>query len=352
MRIALVSTLATKVAARGAGSIEGMVWLLSRELTALGHEVTVFAVAGSQVHGRLVATLPGTYGENGAPENWQLCEFMNLCAAVERSREFDVIHSHAYLWGMTLERLSAAAMVHTLHMNPVEEYTQLWGLHPDACVTAISQAQWSGVSTLKPMAVIHHGIDETQFTFQAEAEDYVCFLGRFVAGKGPLDAIAAAKAMGVTIVLAGPKNDYFKLKVAPLVDGERVRYVGPVHGVTRDKLLGGARALVYANREAEPFGLVMAEAMMCGTPVAAMRCGAVGEIVEEGVTGYWTETLEELPKQIARCFELDRGAVQRRARERFSASRMAREYVAAYEQAIERRRLRDGASKAMEGVRA
>jgi glycosyltransferase involved in cell wall biosynthesis len=117
--------------------------------------------------------------------------------------------------------------------------------------------------------------------FRPEAEDYVCFLGRFTPDKGPLAAVAAARELGLRLLLAGPRSDYFTRRVEPLVDGRGVEYVGPVAGQTRDRLLGGARALLYPIRQPEPFGLVPVEAMMCGTPVAAVRLGGA-EIVEEG----------------------------------------------------------------------
>ena len=118
MRIAQVATLSTPVRREGSDSIESLVWLLSRELIDMGHEVTVFACAGSEPPGELVATLPGPYARDGSPGNWQLCEWINLCRAVEQSGRFDVLHSHAYLWGLPLEGLSRAPLVHTLHVSP------------------------------------------------------------------------------------------------------------------------------------------------------------------------------------------------------------------------------------------
>src|SRR5215207_1341929 len=126
MRIGLVSTLSTRVRPRGSGSVEGLVWLLARELTRLGHDVTVFAAAGSEPVGELVAALPGPYAIDGAPTDWQLCEWINLCRAVELSGRFDVLHSHAYLWGLPLEPLSQAPMVHTLHVRPDPDAARLW----------------------------------------------------------------------------------------------------------------------------------------------------------------------------------------------------------------------------------
>jgi glycosyltransferase involved in cell wall biosynthesis len=331
MRIAQVATVGTPVRREGGDSIESLVWLLGRELTHLGHEVTTFAAAGSEPYGELVATLPGAYGAAGAPDDWQLCEWVNLCRAVEQSARFDVLHSHAYLWGLPLQGLSRAPMVHTLHVTPYQDQARLWSLTPGARVTALSRYQWSAFPALGPAAIIPHGVDPGQFTLRARPEDYVCFVGRFIPGKGPLRAVAVARALGLRLLMAGPCNDYFREHVQPLVDGRSVEYVGRVAGAGRDRLLGGARALLYPLEAPEPFGLVLAEAMMCGTPVVAMRLGAVPELVEEGVTGYTAATAEEFARQVPRGFELDRGVVRARAEERFSARRMAEQYAALYE---------------------
>jgi glycosyltransferase involved in cell wall biosynthesis len=330
MRIAQVATLSTPVREEGSASIEGLVWLLSRELTALGHEVTVFACAGSEPCGELVATLPGPYAQAGAPDDWQLCEWINLCRAVEQSARFDILHSHAYLWGLPLEGLARAPMAHTLHVRPFDNEARLWCLHPSACVTAVSAYQWSAFPDLRPVATVHHGVDPGHFTLRLRPDDYVCYLGRFIPGKGPLQAIATARALGLRLLLAGPANDYYQEQVAPHVDGRQVEYAGFVSGAGRAQLLGGARALLYPVEAPEPFGLVQVEAMLCGTPVVAMRCGAVAEIIDEGVTGYTADSAEELAAQVLRSFALDRRCVRTRAEERFSARRMAQRYCEVY----------------------
>jgi glycosyltransferase involved in cell wall biosynthesis len=332
MRIAQIATVECPVRQNDAGSIEGLVWLLTRELTRLGHEVTVFAAPDSETEGDLVATLPGPFGTDGAPDDWQVCEWINLCRAIEQSGRFDVVHSHAYLWGMPLERLSRAPLVHTLHTWPHKVDTQLWSLTPDACVTAISHCQWQRYPHLRPAAVIPHGVDSSQFTFRPQPQDYVCYLGRFTWGKDPCAAIAAAQVLGLRLLLAGPEDEYYHEHVEPLVDGKRVEYVGWVGSTDRDQFLGNARALLYPIREPEPFGLVLAEAMMCGTPVAAMRIGAVPEVVDEGVTGYSALSAEDYLEVVQKALALDRPRVRDRAAERFSAERMARQYVAVYRQ--------------------
>jgi len=331
MRIAQISTMATIVGPTHSGSIEAGVWLLARELTRMGHDVTVLAAAGSHVDGKLVATLPGPYARDGSPDDWHLCEWINLCRAVEESGNFDVLHSHAYLWGLPLEPLSQAPMLHTLHILPSQSEAQLRMMWPQARITSISHYQWSAFPELPPAPVVYHAVDPEQFPLQEQPGDYVVFLGRFTPGKGPVAAIEAARSVGMRLLLAGPENDYYREKVRPFVDGTSVEYIGSVTGTARAELLGGARALLYPVSEPEPFGLVMPEAMMCGTPVAATNLGAVPEIVDEGVTGYIAASPTDLPQQIERAISLDRRLVRQRAEERFSGERLASEYVALYE---------------------
>jgi glycosyltransferase involved in cell wall biosynthesis len=336
MRIAQVSTLASPVRSDAGGSVEAFIWLLTRELVRLGHEVTVFGCAGSETAGECVLTLPGPYGAKDALDNWQLCEWVNLCRAVEQSARFDLLHSHAYLWGLPLQPLSRAPMVHTLHIVPDDDSARLWSMTPAACVTAISKHQWSAYPELQPAAVVPHGVDLSQFSFQPQPEDYVCYLGRFTSGKGPRQAIAAARALGLRLRMAGPENGYFREQVKPLIDGKSVEYAGYARGPARDKLLGGARALLYPIQYPEAFGLVLVEAMLCGTPVAAMGLGAAPEIIDQGISGCVAKSPEEFPRAVVEAMSLDRARVRRQAEQRFSAERMARDYVRVYEKTISR----------------
>ena len=333
MRIALVSTLSAPVARDAAGSVEAWTWLLTRELRRLGHGITVFGCAGSEAEGEVVVTLPGPYGAPGSYDDWQLCEWVNLCRAVEQSDRFDVLHSQAYLWGIPLENLSRAPMVHTMHIVPDESTIKLWENSPNSFVTAISHSQWSGTPHLRPTAIIPHAVDSSQFSFREKPDDYVLFLGRFVTGKGPIQAIETAKALGLRLLMAGPENRYFREQVQPLIDGKQIEYVGYAGPAERDKLLGGARALLYPIQYSESFGLVLIEAMLCGTPIAAMNYGAVPEIVEEGVIGFSAGTPEKFAATVPKCFTLDRRRIRQLAEQRYSPERMARAYADVYEKA-------------------
>jgi glycosyltransferase involved in cell wall biosynthesis len=331
MRIAHIATLSAPVGPQSYGSIESLVWLLTRELTKLGHEVTVFGTAGSEADGEVIVTSPGPYARDGALEDWHLCEWANLCKALEQSHRFDVLHSHAYLWGIPLQPFSRAPLVHTTHIVPDEDSAKLWQAAPQSCVTAISQHQWSAFPQLKPAAVIPHGVDPAGFDFQERPEDYVLYLGRFTSGKGPCQAIETARALGLKLLLAGPEDRYFREVVRPLLDGKHAEWVGYVSGAARSKLLGGAKALLYPIQYPEAFGLVLIEAMLCGTPVAAIGMGAVPEIVEEGRTGSIARGMEDFPQAIVKCFDLDRRQIRARAEQRFSAAKMAEDYLRVYQ---------------------
>lgn len=337
MRIAQVPTLASPVRPdiAGTGSVEGLVWSLSEHLVSQGHEVTVFGAAGSSVAGELVATVPGPYGTCGAPDDWQLCEWINLCEAIKQSSEFDVLHSHAYLWGMPLEQLSAAPMVHSLHVWPYADSVALRRAHPRAWMTAVSEAQWSDHPDVDASVVVPHGVDPTMFPARATASDHACYLGRFIPGKGPVEAIETARAAGLGLVLAGPPNEYFSSCVAPLVDGRDIEYVGPVAAGERAELLGSAGVLLAPFRAPEPFCLVLAEAMMCGTPVVATALGAAPEIVESGVTGYCATSVAALPGLLHGALGLDRAIVRKSAESRFGVTRMVDDYLAVYRQVVD-----------------
>ena len=333
MRIALVSTIAAPVRKDSFGSVEAWTWLMARELTRLGHEVTTFGCAGAEVDGEFVETLPGPYGAADSYDDWQLCEWINLCRAVRESAHFDVLHTQAYLWGIPLQPLSRAPMVHTIHIVPDNNIVRLWESAAGAVVTALSKSQWSQYPQLTPAAIIPHAVDTAQFTFREKPGDYLLYIGRFTGGKGPLQAVEAARALDLPLVLAGADNLYFRKNIKRLVDGKSVIYAGFVNGVERDKLLGGARALLYPIQYPEPFGLVLVEAMLCGTPIAAMRMGAVPEIIIEGISGFSATTPDEFVATIPKCFALDRRLIRQSAGQRFSPAQMARDYVTVYSKA-------------------
>ena len=182
----------------------------------------------------------------------------------------------------------------------------------------------------------HHGVTyyfcsrACADAFRADPEDYLLFLGRFTEGKGVLAAIDVARRTGHRLLIAAAENDYYREQVVPLVDGRQIVYAGEVSQAEKVSLLGGARALVYPVQAGESFGLVLAEAAACGTPAAALRCGAVAEIVEDGVTGVTFDTIEAMIDGLPGVLSLDRARIRQRAVARFGVDRMVDEYAAVY----------------------
>jgi glycosyltransferase involved in cell wall biosynthesis len=339
MRIAHIAPVATTIPPPKSGSVEQMTSLLTEGLVARGHDVTLFATADSTTGAKLHAIYPHGYWHDANMWPWELYEMLNLAAAVERAHDFDIIHYEAAYYPMSLAftRLSPTPIVQTLHHSPSEAEIHLWSRYPDAPFVAISNEQARLLGGLNVVDTVLHGIDTDNFAFREKPDDYLLFLGRFTEGKGVLQAIEIAKRAGMRLILAAAEDDYYREKVAPHVDGRHVVYHGEADHEAKVQLFGGARALLYPIQAAEPFGLVLAEAMACGTPVAALDRGAVGEVVDQGVTGIIFENLEQMANELPRVFDLDRRRVRARAVARFGAGRMVDEYVAVYRRLVEAR---------------
>ncbi len=342
MRIAHIAPVATTIPPPKSGSVETMTSLLTEGLVARGEDVTLFATADSKTKAKLHAIYPHGYWHDEHMWPWELYEMLNLAAAVERCGQFDIIHYEAAYYPMSLAftRLCATPIVQTLHHSPSAAEVQLWSHYPEAPFVAISKEQESLLKGLNVVGTVLHGIDTDNFAFQQTPEDYLLFLGRFTDGKGPLQAIEIAKRVGMRLILAAAEDDYYRERVAPHVDGRRVIYFGEADFKAKVTLYGGARALLYPIQAREPFGLVLAEAMACGTPVAALDRGAVREVVDEGITGMIFNDLEEMTRGLSRVFDLDRRRVHDQAVARFGTRRMVDEYIAVYHRIVEAHRAR------------
>jgi glycosyltransferase involved in cell wall biosynthesis len=340
LRIAHIAPVATTIPPSKSGSVETMTSLLTEGLVARGHDVTLYATADSKTSARLNAIYPHGYWHDENMWPWELYEMLNLAAAVERAGEFDIIHYEAAYYPMSLAftRLSPTPIVQTLHHSPSRAEVALWSRYPEAPFVAISNEQRLLLDGTNVVATVLHGIDTDNFTFREKPEDYLLFLGRFTKGKGVLQAIEVAKRVGMKLVLAAAEDDYYRQEISPHVDGTQIVYYGEADFAAKVKLFGGARALVYPVQAREPFGLVLAEAMACGTPVVALDLGAVREVVDEGVTGLIFSNLGDMVEQLPNAFSLDRRRIRERAVERFGVDRMVNEYEAVYERIIASKR--------------
>ena len=330
LRIAQIAPVGCAVRPGIGESVEQLVSLLCEELVARGHRVTLFATGDSQTSAELRWYFKRGYEFDELLWDWQFTEYMHVGHAYAQADKFDVIHCHSYHFGLPFVQFVSTPSVHThhVHVEPgvLAAYSRLEGVR----VVAVSEHHATAYGDRANVELIPHGIDTGAFPFGARSGDYLLFLGRMIQDKGPLQAIEIARQAQTPLVLAGPAEDGFEQRVAPLVDGERVRYVGRVEAPQRDRLLAGAAALVYPLQYPEPFGLVPIEAMACGTPVLGVGIGAVPELVEPGVTGYLADSWEELPGLVPRALALDRRTIRARARERFDYSKMVDRHEALY----------------------
>jgi glycosyltransferase involved in cell wall biosynthesis len=337
LRIAHVGPIATSIPPPKSGSVQEMTSLLTEGLIDHGLDVTLFGTADSKTRAKLHATFPHGYWHDEDMWPWELYEMLNLAAAIERASSFDVIHYEAAYYPMSLAftRLSPTPIVQTLHHSPSAAELKLWAHYPEARYIAISKEQASLLSGFNVVGTVLHGIDTDRFTFRERAEDYLLFLGRFTEGKGPVQAIEIARRLGMRLILAAAEEPYYHEHVKPLIDGKQIVYFGEADFDAKVRLFGGARALLYPIQAREPFGLVLAEAMACGTPVAALDRGAVREVVDDGITGVVFENLDQMVDGLPRVFALDRARVRKQAVARFGVERMVREYAAVYQKIVE-----------------
>jgi glycosyltransferase involved in cell wall biosynthesis len=351
LRIAQVSPLWTAVPPTAYGGAELMVHWLTEELVRLGHDVTLYASGDSRTGARLVATCPThLLDAMGRGEAYQYESYVaaNFAAALRDSESFDVIHSHVGASLIPFGGLSRAPVVHTVHagLDSVDEHWVL-SRHPEAHIASISDSQVSTVPAERRRTIrtVYHGCDFSLYEHSRRAGKYLAFIGRMGPHKNPAGAIRIARAVGQPIVLAGKPQDakerkYFAEEVEPLIDGKDVTWLGGIRPEQKVDFLGGASAVLFPIRWEEHFGLVMIEAMACGTPVVALRRGSVPEVIDTGRTGFYADTEEELISLLPRALSLSRDGVRRHAFSRFSHERMTSDYLALYRKLIDDYRAR------------
>jgi glycosyltransferase involved in cell wall biosynthesis len=337
LRIAQIAPVAAAVRPGDGDSIEQLVGLLSDELVRRGHDVTLYATGDSVTGARLRSRFPRGYDEDPELWDWRYREMLHAALAFEHAADHDVVHAHDLHFALPFAGLADVPIVDTCHIDASPEAREAWRRAGNVHVVVASEEQRRSLGPAVESTVIPHGIDILAFPFSPAGGEHLLFLGRMLPDKGPLEAIRVARAAGRPIVLAGPLVEGFDVGLDAEVDGERVRYLGRVDHATRNRLLGEAAALLFPLRYAEPFGLVMIEAMACGTPVLGVELGAVREIVEAGLTGYTAPSWEGLADLVEPAIALDRVAIRERALARFDVRRMVDDYEALYRRIVARR---------------
>ena len=341
MRIAQLAPLAESVPPRLYGGTERVIAWLVDELVALGHDVTLFASGDSSTKAKLHAVWPRALrlGRKGVDPN-AACALL-IEAISERAHEFDIIHSHVD-W-LPLPALSRAGVpfLTTMHGRlDLPGLPDVIGTFAKAPFVSISDNQRRPLPDATWIATTPHGLPKDLFRPSFEAGAYLAFLGRLTAEKGPEAAMRIARAVRMSLRIAAkiPRAEtaYFKKKLEPEIDGQTIKLVGEVDDVRKQPFLAGAAALLFPIDWPEPFGLVMIEAMACGTPVIAYRSGSVPEVVEDGVTGFIVDDEEQAIEAVKEAGRLDRSTIRARFEERFAASRMARQYEETYRALVAR----------------
>src|SRR5436309_10788193 len=336
MRIAQTAPLAESVPPKLYGGTERVVAWLVDELVELGHDVTLFASGDSVTRAKLNSVWPRAL-RLGRPRSDPMAAQTALLEAMsQQAPDFDVIHAHIDWLHLPLLSRLGVPFVTTLHGRlDLPGLPEVVRRFPDAPFVSISDNQRVPLSEANWLGTVYHGLPSDLFRPSFEAGSYLAFLGRLTAEKGPEAAIRIARAANMPLRIAAkvPRGErgYFKEKLEPQIDGEQVQLTGEVNDETKRQFLADAAALLFPIDWPEPFGLVMIEAMACGTPVIAFKSGSVPEVIDDGITGFVVPGEAEAIEAIGRLSELDRRQVRRHFEKRFTTKRMAQEYLRHYE---------------------
>ena len=351
MKIAQVAPLAESVPPQLYGGTERVVAFLTNELVRLGHEVTLFASADSDTSGHLVPVWPRALRLDGTCRDSLVPHFLMLEHVAQRACEFDIIHFHTGPLHFPLARRLATAHVTTMHGRlDMPELQPFFDEFRDIPVVSISRAQQTPLPQAGWIGTVYHGLPTNLLRFEDKPGAYLAFVGRISPEKRVDRAIAIATACGIPLKIAAKVDpvdrEYFQRDIQPLLDNPLIEYVGEIGESQKSEFLGGALALLFPIDWPEPFGLVMIEALACGTPVVAFRGGSVAEVLLEGVTGFVVETMDDAIRATRDVGRLDRRRCRAVFERRYSVSRMAADYVALYEHMI----ARAAAGPALHGV--
>lgn len=333
MKIALISPIAWRTPPVHYGPWENIASLLCEGLVKKGIDVTLFATGDSRTSGKLVAVCPRGYEEDKTvePKVW---ECLHICEAFERAGEFDLIHNNFDFLPLTYSCLVDTPILTTIHGFSSPAILPVYEKYNDKnYYVSISNSDRS--RKLNYIATVYHGIDLKQFTFKKKSGDYLLFFGRMHKDKGAKEAIEIAKAFDKKLIMAGIIQDqeYFNKEVKPHLSKD-ITYIGSVGPKERDKLLGGAYALLHPIFFEEPFGLSVVESMACGTPVVAFNKGSMPEIIESGKNGFIVENVREAVIALGNISKIDRQCCRTTVEEKFSVERMVDDYIKVYQQII------------------
>jgi len=340
MRIAQIAPLSESVPPQLYGGTERVVATLTDELVRQGHEVTLFASGDSSTNATLVPACPASLRLSGSPD--PLAIHLHMIETVaQRANDFDILHFHIAPLHFSVARRLGTPHVTTLHGRlDLPPIAPLYSEFADLPFVSVSDAQREPLPRQNWVDTVYHGLPARELSFRPEPGSYLAFLGRIAREKRVDRAIAIAQACGCPLKIAAKVDPsdvlYFKSEIEPLLSHPLIEYIGEIGEADKGDFLGHARALLFPIDWPEPFGLVMIEALACGTPVVAYRGGSVAEIIDHGVTGFVVEDLEQAIAATRHADTLDRRACREAFDNRFSVTRMADDYLRIYAQLVAR----------------
>jgi glycosyltransferase involved in cell wall biosynthesis len=345
MRIAQVSPLYESVPPKLYGGTERVVSYLTEELVQQGHEVTLFASGDSVTQARLVPACERSLRLNSDCVDQLAHHILMLEQVYQQADNFDIIHFHIDYLHFPLSRHTGFANVTTLHGRlDIPDLVPLYQEFREMPVVSISDSQREPLSWVNWQGTVYHGLPLDLFRYHEQPGDYLAFLGRISPEKRVDRAIEVAKRVQIPLKIAAKVDavdeKYFEEEIKPLLDHPLIEFVGEVGDEAKGEFLGNAYALLFPINWPEPFGLVMIEAMACGTPIIAYDRGSVTEVLEHGRSGFIVDNLEEAVDAVQRVSTIERKQCRRDFEERFSAARMAQDYVAIYQQLVEDKQMR------------
>ena len=339
MRIAQVAPLYESVPPKYYGGTERIVSYLTEELVRQGHDVTLFASGDSVTKARFVSGCRRSLRLDKHCVDQMAHHVVMLEQVYRRAAEFDVVHFHVDYLHFGLSRREEVRRVTTLHGRlDLPDLIPLYHEFRDEPVVSISTSQRTPIPWANWQGTVYHGLPDDLYSFRPAPGSYLAFLGRISPEKRVDRAIEIAKRVGMPLRIAAKVDavdeEYFQTAIEPLLEHPLIEFVGEIGDAEKDEFLGNASMLLFPIDWPEPFGLVMIEAMACGTPVIAYSNGAVPEVMEQGRTGFIVDTLEEAVEAVRRVPELSRQRCREIFEERFTAGRMAQEYLHVYERLI------------------
>jgi len=334
MKIAVLSPISWRTPPRHYGPWEQMASNICEGLIKIGQDVTLFATSDSLTRGKLEAVCPSPLEEDKNLDA-KVWESLHISRLMEMADKFDIIHNNYDFLPLTYSGLIKTPLITTIHGFSSPRILEVYRKY-DATTYYVSISDSDRDPDLHYCGTVYNGIDMNDFSFRDKNEEYLLFFGRIHHDKGCYEAIQIARRSGRKLIISGIIQDqeYFQEKVKPCIDNDTVRYVGSSAPVERNRLLGGAFALLHPINFDEPFGLSVAEAMICGTPVIAFNRGSMPELIVQGKTGFLVNSVDEAVSSLQKVRRISRQDCRNWSMEKFTTERMARNYLNLYQKIL------------------